>query len=72
MKTLKDHTVVVGPDSGAYVAYIPAIEGCHAIGDTPEEAQRELGYVFEMFSEIFEEQGRALPPDVQRLLAVAG
>ena len=39
MKTLFDYQVICRrDDNGSYVAYVPAIEGCHAIGRTPEEA----------------------------------
>ncbi len=31
MKSLQDYTTVIRPDNnGTYVAYIPAISGCHA------------------------------------------
>ena len=52
MKSLRDYTVVVSPDdNGTFVAYVPAIRGCHAWGLTPEEAQAELINVFEMIEE---------------------
>ena len=58
--------------NGTYVAYVPAIEGCHAIGPTPEQAQRELQNVFDMIAEEFAESGRPLPNDVQLTVAHAG
>jgi len=72
VKTLADYTVVVMPDDGTFLAYVPAIPGCHAVGDTREEAQRELRLVFEMFAEDARESGRALPPNVRELVPVAG
>jgi len=43
MKTVFDYPVVCRrDDNGSYVAYVPALEGCHALGRTPEEAQEEL------------------------------
>jgi predicted RNase H-like HicB family nuclease len=46
-----DYSVVIRPDdNGTYVAYVPAIPGCHAIGSTPEEAKAELD-VFVMIQE---------------------
>ncbi|MCU0552768.1 MAG: type II toxin-antitoxin system HicB family antitoxin [Leptolyngbya sp. Prado105] len=52
MKFLTDYTIVVRPDdNGTFVAYVPAIKGCHALGETPEEAQSELQNVFEMIAE---------------------
>ncbi len=58
-------------DNGSYVAYLPALEGCHAIGSTPEEAQQELRGVFEMITEEFAADGRALPRDVELIVGDA-
>ncbi len=71
MKTLADYTVVVMPDDGTYVAYVPALEGCHAVGSSPDEARSELDHVFAMFLEEYEESGETMPPDVKELVAVA-
>lgn len=66
MKTLFDYQVVCRrDDNGSYVAHVPAIEGCHAIGATPQEAQRGLQSVFEMIVDEFAESGKPLPEDVQ-------
>jgi predicted RNase H-like HicB family nuclease len=70
-KSLEDYTIVLRPDDGTFVAYVPAIPGCHAIGDTPEEARRELEGVYEMTVEHYQERGLELPPDVRELIAVA-
>ena len=52
MKTLTDYKIILRPDdNGTYVAYIPAIKGCHAWGETLEEARSELNHVFEMIRE---------------------
>lgn len=73
MKQLQDYTVVVRPDdNGTFVAYVPAIDGCHAWGQTPEEAQSELPHVFEMIAEEFREAGRDLPSDVNLTVSSAG
>jgi predicted RNase H-like HicB family nuclease len=73
MHHLYDYTVVTRPDdNGTYVAYVPAIPGCHAIGNTPEEASAELADVFAMIVEEYAEEGRPLPPDVRSLVAHAG
>ena len=61
MKSLQDYTLVIRPDdNGTYVAYVPAIEGCHAWGTTPDEARIELGNVFDMIAEENQQAGR--PP----------
>jgi predicted RNase H-like HicB family nuclease len=65
MTRLYNYTVVLRPDdNGTFIAYVPAIPGCHAWGRTPEEAQAELVNVFEMIKEEYEEEGKLLPQDV--------
>lgn len=58
------YTIVVEPDTTGWLAYVPALPGCHASGESPEEAIRELDIVFVMIQEEYEEEGRPLPPDV--------
>jgi predicted RNase H-like HicB family nuclease len=73
MKALDRYTIVIRPDdNGTFVAYLPAIPGCHAIGRTATEAQAELANVFSMVAEEYAEEGRPLPPDVPVLTANAG
>jgi predicted RNase H-like HicB family nuclease len=65
MTRLYNYTVVLRPDdNGTFIAYVPAIPGCHAWGRTPEEAQAELVNVFEMIKEEYEEEGKLLPQNV--------
>ena len=73
VERLEDYTVVTRPDdNGTFVAYVPAISGCHAWGPTPEEARSELAHVFEMIREEFEERGQLLPNDVELTSVRAG
>lgn len=55
------YDVVCHSDDSTYVASIPAIAGCHAVGASPAEARSELENVFEMIREEFEERGEPLP-----------
>ncbi len=72
-RALERYTIVIRPDdNGTFVAYLPAIAGCHAVGRTPAEAQTELANVFSMVAEEYAVEGRALPPDVPVLTANAG
>ena len=65
MKRLYDYTMILRPDdNGTFMAFVPAIPGCHAWGRTPEEAQIELLNVFDMIREEHEEEGRMLPEDI--------
>lgn len=53
-------------DNGTFVAYVPAIAGCHAWGgETMEEAQAELVHVSEMIRDEYQEAGQELPRDVE-------
>lgn len=66
MARLDEYTVIIRPDDNdTFVAYVPAIPGCHAWGRTPEESRSELGKVFEMIEEEYKEEGYALPRDVE-------
>ncbi len=73
MTDLCSYTIVIKPDdNGTYIAYVPAIPGCHAIGRTSAEAQSALVEVFAMIAEEYQEENRQLPPDVPLKVAGAG
>ena len=57
VRSLRNYTnVVLRPDNnGTFVAYVPAIAGCHAWGQTLEETQAELAHVFEMIRDEYQE-----------------
>ncbi len=66
MKSLVDYTIIVRPDdNNTFVAYVPAIEGCHAWGESEQEARLELNNVFDMILEEYLEQDKILPDDVE-------
>ena len=72
MKTINDYTVVVAPSgTDQWWAYVPAIDGCYAIGHTPDEARSELDGAFQMIAEELAEEGSAWPEDVKELVPVA-
>jgi predicted RNase H-like HicB family nuclease len=66
MRSPRNYTIVLRPDDdGTFVTYVPAIAGCHAWGQTSEEAQAELVHVFEMIRDEYQEAGQELPKDVE-------
>jgi predicted RNase H-like HicB family nuclease len=72
MKTLTDYKIILRPDdNGTFIAYVPAIKGCHAWGENPEEARSELNHVFEMIRDEYLEAGQLLPNDVEILVSHA-
>lgn len=46
-----------------YLAEVPALPGCRAWGDTPEEALEYLESVAAAFIESYKERGKPLPPE---------
>ena len=69
MKSLQDYTIVIRPDdNNTFVAYVPAIEGCHAWGETAEAAKAELDNVFDMILEEYQEMGCSLPQNVELVI----
>lgn len=72
MLSLQDYTIVLRPDDNhTFVAYIPAIPGCHAWGQTSEEARHELDNVFDMIQAEYAAAGRSLPRNVELTVAHA-
>lgn len=70
MKSLADYTIVIRPDdNGTFVAYVPAIDGCHAWGETSGAARTELNNVFDLILEEYQEEGISLPKDVNLSIA---
>jgi predicted RNase H-like HicB family nuclease len=71
-KSIEDYTIVIRPDTnGTFVAYIPAIPGCHAWGLSADEARSELNNVFDLILEEYREKGQPLPPDVELMVSHA-
>ena len=71
-RSLFDYTVVSRrDDNGSFVAHVPAIPGCHALGASAAEAQTALADVYEMIAEEYAERGDALPADVELTVAHA-
>jgi predicted RNase H-like HicB family nuclease len=49
---LDAYTIVIRPDdNGTFIAYVPAIDGCQAWGETADQARYELAHVFDMIVE---------------------
>ena len=59
---LYDPELSTEPDQ--FMAEIPALPGCRAWGDTPEETIETLQSVAAAFIEVYEESGEDLPPAV--------
>ena len=51
-----------------WVAEVPAISGCYALMPTREQALAELGHVFDMIAEEYQERGATLPEDTTEIV----
>ena len=70
MRTLDDYNIVLRrQNDGWWVAQIPAIEGCHALMPTRDEALDELQLVFEMITDEFLARGEELPANRELVCA---
>ncbi|OKH54973.1 HicB family protein [Calothrix sp. HK-06] len=70
MKSLQDYTIVIRPDdNGTFVAYVPAIPGCQAWGQTIDEARADIVNVLEMIQEEYVEEALVMPEDVELVIA---
>ncbi len=67
---MKDYHINVfwSEEDNAYVADIPDLESCSAIGATPEEAVAELAVVRAAWIEAAHEGGKPVPPPSYRPL----
>ena len=65
MKFLADYPIVLCPDdNGTFIAFVPAIDGCHAWGETSQIARAELDNVFAMIQEEYQEEGYSFPKQI--------
>jgi predicted RNase H-like HicB family nuclease len=48
---------------GGYVAYVPALPGCHTQGETVEEAERNLKEAIALYLESLAAHGEPIPEE---------
>ncbi|MCI4438296.1 type II toxin-antitoxin system HicB family antitoxin, partial [archaeon] len=44
-------TIILEDESGGYVAFVPALPGCHTQGDTLEELMKNVKEAIELYLE---------------------
>ena len=63
-KDILSYTVIYEEDpGGGYVAFVPALSGCHSQGDTIEEAEKNIKEAIELYLESLEAHGEDIPPE---------
>lgn len=67
-KSVRSFSVVYEADpEGGYIAYIPALPGCHTQGETLEEAERNLKEAAELYLEDVLARRGVLPAEIRTL-----
>ncbi len=65
-KTEYEFTVIIERDEdGVFIAFCPALQGCHTEGDTEEEAREMIKDAIALYVDYLREQGEPVPPDVR-------
>jgi len=54
-------TIFWSDEDGCYVAVAPDLKGCSAVGDTPEEALREINTAVQLWLETAKAENRVVP-----------
>lgn len=63
-KKLLSYAVFYEADSdGGYVAFVPALPGCHTQGDTLEETERNVREAIELYVESLVAHGEQIPEE---------
>ncbi len=55
--------VLYQDESGAWIADVPSLPGCHSDGKTPEEAVERVKEAIDLWIEVAQEDGLSIPDD---------
>lgn len=66
-KKIYSYSVFYEADSenGGYVAFVPALPGCHSQGDTMEEAEQNIKEAIELYLESLESDDISIPQETR-------
>jgi predicted RNase H-like HicB family nuclease len=59
------YTILVRPEDGAYVVDVPALPGCHSIGDTLAEAIANAQEAMALYLDVLRERGEPIPEETE-------
>jgi len=48
--------IIIEDESGGYVAFVPALPGCHTQGDTLEEVRKNVKEAVELYIETLDDE----------------
>ena len=63
-----NYTIVIEPDEGTFHAYVPALKGCHSIGDTAEEAKTNIKEAIQLYLESLIAHDEEIPLEHEPML----
>lgn len=61
--TSRTYTLSIGRHDDGYLAYFPALPGCHTWGRSYEEAVRNAEEALALYLETLDELGKAIPEE---------
>lgn len=67
---MRQYTIIVTPEDGAYVVDVPALPGCHSIGDTLAEAIDNAEESIKLYLDVLREKGEPIPEETQHPQAI--
>jgi predicted RNase H-like HicB family nuclease len=71
MKEARKYAVVFERSATGYGAYVPDLPGCVTVGDTLEEAERNIREAIEGHIEVMREHGESVPKPTTTVQEIA-
>ncbi|MGH2461335.1 MAG: type II toxin-antitoxin system HicB family antitoxin [Chloroflexota bacterium] len=67
---MRRYTILVTPEEGAYVVDVPALPGCHSIGDTLAEAIQNAQEAIGLYLQTLRARGEPVPEELEHPQAI--
>ncbi len=66
----RHYTIIVTPDEGAYVVDVPALPGCHSVGDSLAEAIANAQEAIDLYLAALKARGEPIPEETEHPQAI--
>lgn len=67
---MRRYTIIVTPEDAAFVVDVPALPGCHSIGDTLAEAIENAEEAIRLYLDVLKDKGEPIPEETQHPQAI--
>ena len=67
---MRRYTILVRPEDNAYVVDVPALPGCHSVGDTLAEAIANAQEAIALYVDVLRERGNPIPEETEPVQAI--